>query len=183
MSCTIRRGDVVAPILADHHLFEELLRAPRDAPAGRDTVYGGFDELAHLVNHHLTEEELTILKTAREDCCEGREPTGDHRAGTAPGPARRLTWTGPEPTSLFAGAARSRSPVDGIGSAVRPVVIYRVLVESICRLGASRQNDPDRLETDRHGSYSTAHNDARSRETSWPSTHPTSPRATTTTSS
>lgn len=124
-----RSGDVVELILADHRLFEDMLRQLRDSSSDRDAVrqafatlhvahaeaeercvypvlrrkaaisgdeeaHGekehaegnaallavlelsgtdtqGFDdaveELARVVNHHLTEEELTILNPARED--------------------------------------------------------------------------------------------------------------------
>jgi hemerythrin superfamily protein len=122
-------GDVVDLILADHRLFEDLLRQLRDASSDRDAVRRAFaalhvahadaeeqevyptlrykraidkqqehhsehehaegnrallavlelkgtdtqafddavEELARVVNHHLTEEELTILNPARED--------------------------------------------------------------------------------------------------------------------
>ena len=122
-------GDVVDLILADHRLFEDLLRQLRDASADRDAVRRAFsalhvahavaeeeevyptlrrkdaiseheaehgeeehaegheallavlelekcegeefddavEELAGAVNHHLTEEELTILNPAREE--------------------------------------------------------------------------------------------------------------------
>ena len=122
-------GDVVDLILADHRLFEELLRQLRDSESDRDAVRGAFatlhvahaeaeethvypvlrrkdaidkgeedhgeeehaegnaallavlelagtdtqsfddavEELARVVNHHLTEEELTILNPARTE--------------------------------------------------------------------------------------------------------------------
>jgi hemerythrin superfamily protein len=122
------RGDVVDLILADHRLFEALLRDLRDSSADRDAVRHAFamvhtahavaeerhvyprlrarravtaheaehgeeehaeaheamvavlelkgtdtqafddavEELARLVNHHVTEEELTILNPARD---------------------------------------------------------------------------------------------------------------------
>lgn len=122
-------GDVIDLILADHRLFEDLLRQLRDASADRDAVRRAFstlhvahavaeeqeiypslrrkdaiseheaehgeeehaeghaallkvleltrcegddfddavEELAEAVNHHLTEEELTILNPAREE--------------------------------------------------------------------------------------------------------------------
>lgn len=122
-------GDVVELILADHRLFEDMLRQLRDSSADRDAVRQAFatlhvahaeaeercvypvlrrkdaitgdeeehgekehaegnaallavlelsgtdtqkfddavEELARVVNHHLTEEELTILNPARED--------------------------------------------------------------------------------------------------------------------
>lgn len=122
-------GDVVELILADHRLFEAMLRQLRDSSSDRDAVRAAFstlhvahaeaeercvypklrrkdaitledehhgekehaegnaallavlelsgtdtqkfddavEELARVVNHHLTEEELTILNPARED--------------------------------------------------------------------------------------------------------------------
>lgn len=122
-------GDVIDLILADHRLFESLLRDLRDSSADRDAVRHAFatlhvahaeaeerhvypklrrkdaidqheaehgeeehaeghqallavlelkgtdtktfddavEELANVVNHHLTEEELTILNPAREE--------------------------------------------------------------------------------------------------------------------
>ncbi|MGO1971748.1 MAG: hemerythrin domain-containing protein [Propionibacteriaceae bacterium] len=122
-------GDVVDLILADHRLFEQLLRQLRDAEADRDAVRAAFaalhvahaeaeenhvypvlrrkdaidqheedhgeeehaegnaallavlelagtdtqafddatEELARVINHHLTEEELTILNPARTE--------------------------------------------------------------------------------------------------------------------
>ena len=122
-------GDVIDLILADHRLFESLLRDLRDASSDRDAVRQAFatvhvahaiaeeehvypalkrrravgeheaehgeeehaeghealltvlelkgtdtqafddavEELAKVVNHHLTEEELTILNPAREE--------------------------------------------------------------------------------------------------------------------
>lgn len=122
-------GDVIELILADHRLFESLLRDLRDSSADRDAVRRAFstlhvahaeaeerhvypklrrkhaidedeaehgehehaegheallavlelkgtdtqafddavEELAKVVNHHLTEEELTILNPAREE--------------------------------------------------------------------------------------------------------------------
>jgi hypothetical protein len=78
-------GDVIDLILDDHRLFEELLRNLRDASSDRATVLDALatvlelkgtdtqafndavEELSGTINHHLTEEELTILNPAREE--------------------------------------------------------------------------------------------------------------------
>lgn len=78
------QGDVVELILDDHRRFETLLRDLRDSSSDRDAVRRAFaalhvahavaeekyvyvEELATAVNHHLTEEELTILNPARDE--------------------------------------------------------------------------------------------------------------------
>lgn len=127
-------GDVVELILADHKLFEHMLRQLRDSSSDREAVRQAFaalhvahaeaeegkvyptlrtrdaitpdeeehgekehaegneallavlelvgtdtqkfddavEELARVVNHHLTEEELTILNPARENVAEAK---------------------------------------------------------------------------------------------------------------
>jgi hemerythrin superfamily protein len=141
-------GDVVDLILADHRLFEQLLRELRDSSADRDAARRTFatlhvahaeaeehavyptlrkhdaitegeedhgehehaegnqallavldartvegetfdnlvEELATAVNHHLTEEELTILNPAREEI----ESEVLHQLGTAFAEERNL---------------------------------------------------------------------------------------------
>lgn len=137
-------GDVVDLILADHRLFEDMLRKLRSSDEDRDAVRKAFatlhvahaeaeelhvypalrhkkaigeherehgeeehaegnqallavlecaatdtqkfddavEELARLVNHHITEEELTILNPAREDVSESaRLQLGEDFAG------------------------------------------------------------------------------------------------------
>ena len=55
-------GDVIDLILDDHRRFESLLRDLRDSSTDRDDVRRA---LSRVVNHHLTEEELTLLNLAR----------------------------------------------------------------------------------------------------------------------
>ncbi|MDP3968178.1 MAG: hemerythrin domain-containing protein [Nocardioides sp.] len=64
-------GDVVELILADHRLFEDLLRQLRDASADRDAVRRAFSELH--VAHARAEEEKVYPTLRRKDAISDHE--------------------------------------------------------------------------------------------------------------
>lgn len=65
-------GDVIDLILADHRLFEELLRALRDSSSDRDEVRAAL--AAVLVAHALAEEKYVYPKLRK------RRAVGEHEA-------------------------------------------------------------------------------------------------------
>ena len=70
-------GDVVELVVADHRVFEELLRTCRDADADRDATRAELSDL--LVAHSLAEEEKVYPALRRRRAIDGEEVEhGEH---------------------------------------------------------------------------------------------------------
>lgn len=75
-------GDVVEAIVADHRIFEELLRTLRDASSDRDAARRQLSDL--LMAHSLAEEEKVYPSLRRKDAIDGEEAEhGEHEHAEA----------------------------------------------------------------------------------------------------